>query len=143
MQNQVFKITTNEEKQNKLKRILKGKLPSISNEQLHKIFQSIDYDKQYTIKATSKIEKFKNIVVHERVETSSQTFHSYSTSIYGDFEPGLFENIYGVITKVPSQTDPYSSKAAVKEILMKKGDKIETEYQLVVYCPREEMRKIS
>ena len=143
MYNQIFHITSLEEKKNKLRRILKSKAPFISDAHLNKIIQFVDYDKQYTIKVTSKIEKFKNIVVREHVETTSQEFYSHSTPIYGEFTPGLFENIYGIIKKKPSQIQTFSPKAAIKEIRTLKDEKEVVEYYLVVYFPPKEMLKIS
>ena len=89
MYNQLFHMISLEEKQNKLRRIIKSKVPFISDIHLNQIMQYIDFDKQYTIKVISNIEKFKNIVVKERVETDSQMFSSVSIPIYGEFSPGL------------------------------------------------------
>jgi len=143
MYNQLFHITSLEEKQNKLKRVLRSKSPFISDMHLNKIIDFIDFDKQYTIKVTSNIEKFKNIVVSEYVETESLILSSFSTPIYGEFKPGLFENIYGSIKKLPSQSSPVLPKAVIKEIREQKGEKMITSYHLVVYCPPKELLKIS
>lgn len=143
MYNQLFHITSLEEKQNKLKRVLKGKCPFISNIHLNKIMNAVNFDKQYTIKVTSNINKFENIVVNEKVETSSMNFCSFSTPIYGDVKSGLFENYFGSIKKESCQSDPLVSKAAIKEIHEKKDEKIITSYHLVVYFPPKQLLKIS
>ena len=143
MYNQLFHMTSLKEKQNKLARVLKNKSPFISDEHLNKIIDFIDFDKQYTIKVTSNIEKFKNIVVSEHVETETTMFRSISTSIYGEFIPGLFENIYGTITKIPSKSSPVLPKAVVKEIIEQKNEKKTTSYHLVIYCPPKDLMKIS
>lgn len=143
MYNQMFYITQLEEKQNKLKRVLRGKIPFISNIHLNEIINAVNFDKQYTIKVTSNINKFENIVVNEKVETSSMNFCSFSTPIYGDVKSGLFENYYGTIKKKSEQSNPLVPKAAIKEIHEKKNKKIITSYHLVVYHPPKQLLKIS
>lgn len=142
MYNHLFHITSLEEKQNKLRRVLKGKSPFISNMHLNKIVSAVDFDKQYTIKVTSNINKFENIVVNEKVETSSLNFSSFSIPIYGDVKSGSFENYYGTIKKISCQSDPFIPKAAIKEIQEVKDEKTLTSYQLVFYVPSKELLKI-
>ena len=135
MHNQVFQNSTLTERQNKLKRILKSKNPCPSDLHINQILNFIDYNKQYTIIVTSKIEKFKNIIVREHINTSSKFIRSNSTPIYGTFSCGLFQNINGIIHKTASSCHYSLPAAALKKIQEHKENKVIESYHLVIYVP--------
>lgn len=135
MYNQDFKTLSSTNKYTKLINILKSKHPHPSDIHIHKIIKSIDVNRQYTIHVTSKIEKFKNIIVHEYIETTSKSIRSITTPIYGSFSCGRFQNIDGIINKEGSSCSIHSPAAAIKEVLdLNSSDSVRT-YHLVVYVP--------
>lgn len=79
MYNQDFKSIAATDKHSKLINILKSKHPRPSDIHINKIIKSIDVNRQYTIHVTSKIEKFKNIIVHEYIKTTGKSILSITT----------------------------------------------------------------
>lgn len=137
MENQNFRAVSVLEKQQKLKRILLSRAPGISEEQLQKIYAAIDFGQQYTIKVTRKVEKFKNIVTNELIETYEKRLKSESVPIYGCFGAGHFHNQNGMLSKQSVKINPMQAVAAIKKSVEYVDAKESVSYMLVVYCPDE------
>ena len=135
MYNTDFKSLSVSNKYSKLVKILKSKHPCPSDLHIHRIIKAIDVNRQYTIHVTSKIEKFKNIIVHEYIETSTKSVRSITTPIYGSFSCGMFQNVNGLINKKASNCSIHSPAAAIKEVLDLNSDNSRRTYHLVVYVP--------
>lgn len=133
MYNKEFHATSVEEKRCKLKKIILSRHPAISFSHMEQILSAVDYEKQYNIKVTRRIEKFKNIITNERIQTSEKDVCSSSVSIYGSFTPGFYENYYGEIKQVPSIFEHSLEAAAIKITKEKRHTVVKSIYTLVIF----------
>lgn len=135
MYNQDFKSLSYSNMYSKLINILKSKHPHPSDIHIQKIMKALDVNRKYTIQVTSKVEKVKNLIIHEYIETTSKSIRSISTPIYGTFSCGMFQNVNGIINKKASICSFHSPAAAIKEVLDLNCKDSSRMYHLVVYVP--------
>ena len=134
MYNKEFLTTSAEKKRYKLKNIILSRHPNISFEHMEQILSAVDYEKQYNIKVTKRIEKFKNIITDERIQTLEKNVCSTSVPIYGSFTSGLYENYYGETKHSPSIFEHSLEAAAIKTTKEKRHTIFKTTYTLVIFA---------
>ena len=134
MYNRTFAASSNFEKLSKLKKVLLGKCPGLSVDQLDKIINAIDIDQQYHIKAVKRIEKFKNIITEEEVENEKGVMRSWITPIYGSFISGFYKNHFGDVATKESivKEQPMAAVKVVEERVQGKKN-VSVSYMLVIY----------
>ena len=135
MYNRSFSEISLSDKKIKLKNVLYSKNPNINNEQLNKILNYIDMGKQYHVKFTKRIDKFKNFITDENIITSTKELTSYSVPIYGSFQTGCYINNQGIVSSTEAVVDSLIPMAALKTINETNGAKIVTSLFIIMYHP--------
>ena len=135
MLNRSFHAAKKSEKITKLKQILKNKNPKLNSEQLSIILKHVDVEKQYYIKFTKKISKFKNIITDEYVSIDSKQMTSRSFYLYGNFKIGFYKNVNGMISCRKAKANPLHPAAAIKITEEKKVSTTKTTMMIVMYQP--------
>jgi len=102
--------------------------PGISSKQLELICNSVNTRRRYFIKATTKFEKFMNLVTRETVITDDTRIISEVIPIYGRFRSPYFEKIGANRRSATGEIDPLFSAAAIK---MRAG--LDNQYSSVTY----------
>ena len=135
MYNKSFYQISNSDKRNKLKRVILGKNPNIPDRVLDEIVSQLDIEKQYHVKVTSKIDKFKNIITDEFVNTELKKFRSISKSLTGTFKPGIYQNTNGKVFHQDAEVKSNHIAAALKIIEEKDGLSVKKSQMVIIYIP--------
>lgn len=130
-QKQLFKTT-------KLKRVILSKAPDILEDNIQKILESINVDKQYFVKVTRNPKRFLNITTQENVCRDGEAFRSECEVIYGCCSPGEFADLFGERFSREGMIDIELPAAAIKKVVTNSDDssKVVSLY-LVIYQPNE------
>ena len=136
MENMFFSRRSKRFKENKIKRVLCSKIPMISEENIDNILCSLDFEKQYYVKAFRNPKKFLNILTDEKVCRQEASFESKCFVVYGDCLPGSFTDVNGERSHIKAFFKNDSSMAAIKAIAYPSFDNVNRmEHMLVVYEP--------
>lgn len=136
MENARFISATDNEKREKLRRILLSKKHKPTKACIDSVLDSANYNLQYIIHVTSSIRKFGNIITNEEISTAERSLKSRSRCIYGHFLSGRYENRNGHILATSSQCSLSEEAAAIKDVLeFLPGGEIRKTHHLVVYTP--------
>ena len=136
MENLLFSHKNHYFKEKKLKNVILSKIPSVSDENIQIIFNSVDLNKQYFVKATRNPNKFLNMIVEEDVARPGESFLGQCLLIYGDFNPGRFEERNGERCIRKGRINHYSPAAAIKTVVFSDDRSCQkTEFFLVIFEP--------
>ena len=136
MENLFFSRKNHSFKERKLKNVILSKIPSVSDENIQTIFNSLDLNKQYFVKATRNPKKFLNMIVEEDVARPGECFSGQCLLIYGDFNPGRFEERNGERCFQEGRINQSSPAAAIKSVVfLEEGKRQKTELFLVIFEP--------
>ena len=135
MLNRAFEEFHVQEKRLKMKRVLYGKTPYITEAQVEQILSSLDFEHQYHIKCMSNEQKFKNMLTAEHVFKDEKEFVSTILCIYGSFIPGLYKKQGKVLQQTPSQILEPVPCAAIKTSFIRSKFSTKTLRYIVLYFP--------
>ena len=135
MRNSFFHAENAKQKRVKMRQIIHHRAKNIKADDLDRILDAIDYDRQYFVKITSKPQKFKNIVVNEIIKNSDNDIHSESFRIYGNFTSGLYQKTETGLVSKPSELNESKPAAALKYTKIVSANSIRSTHEIVIYQP--------
>lgn len=128
---------TQEEKVSALRNAILQKCQNqISGAQLQQIIDNINVERPYFIKATSKCQKFFNMVTEELIATSDRKTISYIKAFYGRYRQGSFYKVGHVSEFLNGLIDCRYGAAALKvTINQAAGEPPGVTYTLILFLP--------
>ena len=119
-----------------LKDAIRGKCNYLPQTRLERILKAVKPSRKYFIHVTRDPQKFLNIISSEAIVTQDIRFLSESSSIYGDFTPGVFSNLHGVKEIVPGRICEKTPAAVIKISFGNRFlPKAAVSYSLVIFEP--------
>ncbi|MCI9547052.1 MAG: hypothetical protein HFH60_10265 [Lachnospiraceae bacterium] len=126
-----FKRMDKQNRTDKLKRIIKGKAKSISDEQLDEIISKIDCTKQFSIISTQSLDSLIKNAFREEKDEEEYSYKVYIKTICGNLKPGLID-VDGQII-MPETNDIFT--AFIKTTVINHNDTKNVQNTLFIYVP--------
>lgn len=126
-----FKRMDKQNRTDKLKRIIKGKAKSISDEQLDEIISKIDCTKQFSIISTQSLDSLIKNAFREEKDEEEYYYKVYIKTICGNLKPGLID-VDGQII-MPETNDIFT--AFIKTTVINHNDTKNVQNTLFIYVP--------
>lgn len=126
-----FKIMDEQNRTDKLKRVIRGKAKSISDEQLNEIISKIDCRKQFSIISTQNLDTLIKNAFREEKEEEAYSYKVYIKTICGNLNPGLID-VDGQIT-MPETDDIFT--VFIKTIVINHNNAKNVQNTLFIYVP--------
>lgn len=126
-----FKIMDEQNRTDKLKRVIKGKAKSISDEQLNEIINKIDCTKQFSIISTQNLDTLIKNSFREEKEEEEYSYKVYIKTICGNLKSGLID-VDGQII-MPETDDIFT--VFIKTIVINHNNAKNVQNTLFIYVP--------